>query len=284
MLFSFFQSHHGKLGFIALSLYLLLNNTINAITLVMDAQREAVEAHAQWEYFVWEYSSAIAFIVLIPVLVQFLAHYPINWKALTKTALLYFGMSVFFSIAHIGLMVLLRKSVYLILGRGYDFNFSLFEFIYEYHKDAWSFVFFILLIKGYQTLTSQMLGEANPINVEGEPLTSVNGKQLKHLLVRKLGKEFIVNVEDIEWLQAAGNYVNLHINSRLYPIRSTLSTLCEQLEETGIVRIHRSYAVNLGQIDSITPLPSGDSEIKLQNGERLNLSRRYKAQFKAFLH
>jgi len=91
-------------------------------------------------------------------------------------------------------------------------------------------------------------------------------------------------ISDIEWLESSGNYVNLHIKGRIYPTRTTMSNLINQISDKGFCRIHRSYGVNLDSIDSITPLSSGDSEIKLNSGQLLNLSRRYKDELKSRLH
>ena len=99
-------------------------------------------------------------------------------------------------------------------------------------------------------------------------------------MVKKLGKEFIIKIDDVEWLESAGNYVNLHIKGRIYPIRATLTSLIDRISNKGFSRIHRSHSINLDCVDSITPLSSGDSEIKLTNGKVLNLSRRYKESFK----
>ncbi|MDC9523688.1 LytTR family DNA-binding domain-containing protein, partial [Pseudoalteromonas sp. Angola-31] len=60
--------------------------------------------------------------------------------------------------------------------------------------------------------------------------------------------------------------------------------LITQLEPQGFCRIHRSHAVRLDSVESITPLASGDSEVKLTTGKVLNLSRRYKDQFKELLN
>ena len=95
-----------------------------------------------------------------------------------------------------------------------------------------------------------------------------------------MGKEFIVKVEDIEWLESSGNYVNLNSKGQIYPTQATMTQLITQIEEQGFCRIHRSHAVNLYHIDSITPLSSGDSEVKLDNGK---VSRRYKGAFKSQL-
>ena len=74
--------------------------------------------------------------------------------------------------------------------------------------------------------------------------------------------------------------MNLHIKQRIYPMRVTMSDLIPKIENKGFCRIHRSFAINLDLIDSITPLSSGDSEVKLNNGKLLNLSRRYKEEFR----
>ena len=105
----------------------------------------------------------------------------------------------------------------------------------------------------------------------------------KHFLVKKLDKEFLVKVEDIEWIESSGNYVNLHSNGRIYPLRSTLTKISERLACAHFSRVHRSFAVNHQAIDNISYQGSGDGEITLKGGKRLALSRRYKDEFKKAL-
>lgn len=108
-----------------------------------------------------------------------------------------------------------------------------------------------------------------------------NSTSPEHFLVRKLDKEFLVKVVDIDWLESSGNYVNLHSKGRIYPLRATLANTVELLQHKGFSRIHRSLAVNHHAIHSISYDPSGDGEILLNSGERLNLSRRFKDEFRA---
>ncbi|MEJ6473655.1 LytTR family DNA-binding domain-containing protein [Pseudoalteromonas piscicida] len=281
MMFSrtFIQQYHPLMAMILLALFLAINNTLNAITLIMDAKRDAQLDFALWEPFVWEYTSAAASLALIPAISWYLSAFPWLWHKPFKIALHFFIASLIFCFSHVGIMVLLRETIYFSLQREYNFHLSWFELIYEYQKDAWSLVFFIALIKGYQFSVSHMLGEASPIKQESDD-DETPSKPIHHLLVRKLGKEFIVKVEEVEWLQSSGNYVNLHVNGRIYPLRSTLASLCQRLDPAGFVRIHRSFAINVSKVVSITPLASGDSEIALQSGKVLTLSRTYKAQFK----
>ena len=159
----------------------------------------------------------------------------------------------------------------------YDFGDLFFELSYEYRKDLWSFIFFIMMIKSYQYIVGQLQGEANLI---AENEDTQGAQNIERLLVKKLGKEFIIKVADIEWLESSGNYVNLHIKGRIYPMRITLSELIIKISGQGFCRIHRSYAINFNEVAHITPLSSGDSQVQLLNGKVLNLSRRYKEDFK----
>ena len=103
---------------------------------------------------------------------------------------------------------------------------------------------------------------------------------LYRILVKKLGKEFIVKLSDVEWLEASGNYVYSHMKGRIYPTRTALSAVINKITSQGFCRIYHSFAVNLDVVESITPSPSGDGEVQLNNGKILNLSRRYKGAVK----
>jgi two-component system LytT family response regulator len=80
----------------------------------------------------------------------------------------------------------------------------------------------------------------------------------------------------IEWLEADDNYVHVHAGKRRYLLRRTLQDLLAQLGEQRFVRVHKSAAVNVAEIDSLTPLFKGDYELRLRSGQTLRLSRRFK--------
>ena len=276
-----FQRYQTWYAALFLCSYIFINNTINASSNIMEAQRDGVLPFMIWEPFVWEYSSAISTLLLFPALVWLLKAKPFNWQKITRSLLLYLLASIAFSLLHIGIMVTIRKLIYTVQGMQYDFGLVWFELLYEYRKDLWGFLFLIVVIKTYQYVVNQLTGEAAPIRQGEDTPENLN---FDRLLVKKLGKEFIVRVAQIDWLESSGNYVNLHIDARIYPLRATMNQLISQLEPQGFCRIHRSYAVRLDAIESITPLPSGDSEVKLTTGKVLNLSRRYKEQFKGQLN
>jgi len=272
-----FQKYKLRYEITLLCLYFFINNGISATSVIMEAKRQGEPSFQLWEPFVWEYSSAIGVLLLFPALLLLLKRCPFSWINIKKSLAIYLMGSVIFSAGHIAIMVSIRKAIYWFQGQFYDFGDLGYELLYEYRKDLWAFIFLIAVIKSYGFILSRLQGEANPVVVGEDETKNTN---IERLLVKKVGKEFIIRVEDIEWLESAGNYVNLHIKQRIYPMRATMSNLIPKIENKGFCRIHRSYAINLDLIDSITPLSSGDSEVKLNNGKVLNLSRRYKEEFK----
>jgi len=99
----------------------------------------------------------------------------------------------------------------------------------------------------------------------------------KQLLVRDKDHAYFVAVDSIDRLSAAGNYVEIHAGGKVHLVREPLSRLIAQLDPGEFIRVHRSHAVRVSFIAELHPMFSGDYEILLRNGERLALSRRYKA-------
>jgi LytTr DNA-binding domain len=102
------------------------------------------------------------------------------------------------------------------------------------------------------------------------------GVRAERLLVSEGGKSFFVRTADIEWLEAARNYVRLHIGPRVCLVRTTLSALEAQLDAERFRRVGRSALVNVDRIKEIQPWFHGDALVILQSGEQVTLSRRYR--------
>ena len=274
-----FQNHKSVYEAIMLSLYFFINALINASSVLMEDGRNEVASFAQWEPFVWEMSSAFSSLILFPIIASFTTHYPWHWQTPLRAFAQYFFAAVIFSVFHIGIMVGLREVTYLFTPLNYDFANSLpelgYELIYEMRKDMWSFVFFVILITLYRQAINQIFGNAQQIT-EQMPIES---PPTKHLLVKKLGKEFLVRKEQIEWLQSAGNYLNLFVENDVYPMRGTLTQFIETDTTNTFCRIHRSFAVNLNNVKFIETFASGDGQVTMKSGTKLRLSRRYKTEF-----
>jgi two-component system, LytTR family, response regulator len=86
----------------------------------------------------------------------------------------------------------------------------------------------------------------------------------------------LIDVAAIHWLEADDNYVHVHTGQARFILRRTLADLLVQLGERRFARIHKSAAVNIAEIDTLSPLFKGDHEVRLRSGAVLRLSRRYK--------
>jgi two-component system LytT family response regulator len=96
------------------------------------------------------------------------------------------------------------------------------------------------------------------------------------LLVPERDALKLIDAGTIHWLEADDNYVHVHTAGASYLLRRTLTDLLAQLGEQRFARIHKSAAVNLAEVASLSPLFKGDHEVKLRSGATLRLSRRFK--------
>ncbi|RPJ68822.1 LytTR family transcriptional regulator [Alteromonas sediminis] len=264
---------------LALFIYMLINNTINVTSVWMEITRDGQPEFALWELFVWEYSSLLANIALLPLIFLVWQQHPLRFSHPYRQLLMHFGVSLLYAIGHVSLMVAMREGVYALAGGNYDFGPVLREFFYEYRKDVWGYLFFLFIFNIYHRVLSRVSGEANIIANSEKEAVSAPHVPPEHLLVKKFDKEFLVKIDEVDWLEASGNYVNLYVGERIYPLRSTLSQLTTKLD-SQFTRIHRSHAVNHRAIAHIQYSPSGDGEVTLKSGATLAVSRRYKDQLK----
>ena len=98
------------------------------------------------------------------------------------------------------------------------------------------------------------------------------------LLVRAGGKERLIPVEEVDWFEAAGNYVRLHVGRERHLLRETMCHLEERLDAERFVRIHRSSIVNLARVQEMEPYFHGDYIVRLKDGRTLTLSRTYRSR------
>ncbi len=94
-------------------------------------------------------------------------------------------------------------------------------------------------------------------------------------VVRSRGRIVFVRAEEIDWIEAAGNYVAIHVGPRDHLLRVTMSHLESQLDPAHFVRIHRSFIVPLDRIEELEVSERGDHEVALRDGTRLASSRTY---------
>jgi len=98
----------------------------------------------------------------------------------------------------------------------------------------------------------------------------------ERLPVKSGGRVVFVRTADIDWVEAAHNYIVLHVGKESHLMRETMSAFEERLAPEKFVRISRSTIVNIDRIKELQPLFYGEYSVTLHNGTRLTLSRRYR--------
>jgi two-component system LytT family response regulator len=97
------------------------------------------------------------------------------------------------------------------------------------------------------------------------------------LVIKTKGRIVFLNVDDIDWVEAAANYVRLNVGKESYLFRETISGASERLNPGQFIRIHRSMIVNVGKIKELIPVNSGEYVVVLKSGKELSCSRGYRA-------
>ncbi len=121
-----------------------------------------------------------------------------------------------------------------------------------------------------------------PVNPP-EPATSQNRSRLDRLAIRNKGHVTFVRTENIDWIEAADNYVRLHCGTSNHIVRETMNAIEGRLDPARFVRIHRSTIVNADRIRELQPWFRGDYRVILHDGTELALSRSYRQSVEARL-
>ena len=98
----------------------------------------------------------------------------------------------------------------------------------------------------------------------------------QRLAVRNNGQILFLAPEEIEWIEAAGNYVRLHVGTTAHLLRETMNAIEGRLDPEKFFRIHRSRIVNMERIQELQPWLNGEYAVLLRTGTRLTLSRGYR--------
>jgi two-component system LytT family response regulator len=111
-------------------------------------------------------------------------------------------------------------------------------------------------------------------------VTALNGppQYIERLVIKAEGRIFLLDVNNIHYIQAEGNYVAVHNGQRAYLLRETISRLEARLDPKKFLRVHRSAIVKIDKIRELQPWFHGEFRIILDGGKQLMLSRNYRAR------
>jgi len=249
-------------------LFIAIRAAIMAVVLTFNALNVSHEwarnGHPleSWEPFVWEGSSGLFFLLLAPLILALTRRvWPIDPPQFPKLAI-HLAAAVGVSLAHVVAIGALRWAVYLAAHRHYDAFGPLGDWPYELRKDVLIYAGLVAVYVVWRKLRDS----------PAEP-TAASGQVLE---VRDGARRHFVPLAEVIWIEAAGNYVELHRGGGGLLHRASLSEMERRLQTAGFVRIHRSRLVRREAVAAVESRPTGDFVVRLRDGRELAGSRRYR--------
>ena len=108
-------------------------------------------------------------------------------------------------------------------------------------------------------------------------------RQLRRIVIRDGDRVFFLDIREVDWFEASGNYVRVHSGSGGHLIRMTMQALEKKLDRKQFARIHRSTIVNVARVSELQSRERGDYDLVLKSGERLQLQKAYRERLRAAL-
>ncbi|WP_435203209.1 LytTR family DNA-binding domain-containing protein [Qipengyuania sp. 902] len=241
----------------------LLYMAVNAASLI--DQRQALgRPIASWQAWVLEGTSYAAWLALLPVILAlgvYFARRPL-WFALLGHA----GGCVTVSLLHTVFMAALRTAVFALAGQDYAPGEPWTDrLLFEARKDVITYVSILTVF-----LLARKLMESPQSSSPPRP------DDLALIEVRDGSRIVMLRPEEIDWVGAAGNYVELHGAFGSELARRTMADLEKELVPHGFVRIHRSRLVRRAAIEVTETRQSGDFDLTLRSGAVISGSRRFR--------
>jgi DNA-binding LytR/AlgR family response regulator len=217
-----------------------------------------------WRPWVLELTSFLTWLLLLPLILM-LANRVSTWGKKRWVVAAHVAATVPVSLAHLGVMFAMRTLAFSLAGDRYALSDVLTNIIiYEYRKDAITYAFIVCAFLLLKRLSLER-GDAAPID------------DIDTIEVRDGAQLFWIKHVEVDWIEAAGNYVELRGACGTRLLRRTLSDMEAELAPYGFVRVHRSRLVRKSAISRIETRQSGDFDIMLRSGESINGSRRYRS-------
>ncbi len=119
------------------------------------------------------------------------------------------------------------------------------------------------------------LRQAESVNTRLSKLIEYLQHEEDRILLKSSGEIFFLKAEQIDWIEAEGDYMKFHVAGRAHLMRETMARLEARLDPKRFIRIHRSTIVNLDRVQKLSPTFLGEYAVILHDGTKLKLSRGY---------
>lgn len=268
------------------AVWMLVHAAINSASVASDLQHRGVPFHPA-EPWIWEFSSALSILIwLLPVIALDAALRARVRGWLPRLGVYVLG-SVVFCLLHVAAMVAMRQLVYRLAGGHYDFGPWLDGLVYEYRKDAMTFVFILLVAAAWRVWVAHAGVAAPGVATVPSPVAAPDTATAPDVataavaptfLVRTPQGDLLIRAEEVDWVEAQGNYVALHVQGQPRLMRQTLAEMETRLREHGFIRTHRRALVNRARMQAILPADRGEPGVRLTSGQVAPLSESRRAE------
>lgn len=256
------EDRRGDLLFIVVTTAVLaVILAVNVLNVFHDRARSGHPV-AFWEPVVWEGSSGLALLAVSPLILAMTRRFwPLDPPRLSKFAV--HGVTgVAISLFHVLAIGALRWAAYRATGGAYDPLSPVADWPYELRKDLLVYAGLVAIYVVWRQLRAPA-----PRYAEAAPDV---------LEVRDGPRRHYVDLAEVVWVEAAGNYVELHRSGAGLLHRASLAAMESRLRAAGFVRIHRSRLVRRDAVAAVESRPTGDFLVRLRDGRELAGSRRYR--------
>jgi hypothetical protein len=243
---------------------------VGSVQFFLADQRLATHPHTWWQAFAASLSAWYLWGLLSPVVARLARRFQLDRANFGRYFILHLGASLDLALVHLFAVVGLQAALHAALREPFAFGQSLVDtFTLFFH---WNVLTYWAILAVVHALDYHADLEARAVRAAAEPR-----RPAERLLVANNGRSFFVRTTDVDWIEAARNYVRLHSGGRVHTVRATLAALEERLDPARFRRISRSALVNLDRVREVQPWFHGDAIVILESGTRVALSRRYRA-------
>jgi hypothetical protein len=262
----------GRAAYAIVTILIVLSACVGTFSNARDISWRHGTPYNLWEPALCESTSAIVIVVLLPLARRGAASI-LAWPRMLTLGLTLAGLALTYSALHILGMGLLRELAYWLMGSTYAFPWSD-EILYEFRKDLFAYTAFVVIFWLAERANIAAPTGAGNTRPEVKDPAANNAE----FWLRDGNTSLLIDINEIILVTSAGNYVEYQLtDGRKHLIRTTLQAQETRLAPFGFVRVHRGRLVNLRRIAAVAWRASGDFEVRLDTGDVIPGSRRFKA-------
>jgi hypothetical protein len=234
--------------------------TFNSLN-VLDERARSGHPLDFWEPMVWEGTSGVYFLAVSPIMMGLARRLWLLAPPRAPKLAAHLAGALIIALGHVVIAGPVRWAIYKVVGDYYDPFAMMEDWAYEFRKDVLVYAAVVGVYTGWRKLRDR----PKPATADGEVLE-----------VRDGARRHFVPLAEVTWVEAAGNYVELHRGASGLLHRASLAQMERRLETVGFVRIHRSRLVRREAIAAVESKPTGDFVVRLRDGRELAGSRRFR--------